>query len=45
MIIPNCLKAKINSLHGDKLQRVMLDNDEPNQLAEERPAHFHILQM
>jgi len=38
MIMLNCLKAKISSLHGDKLQRVMLDNDEPNRLAGERPA-------
>jgi len=43
--MPNRLKAKITSLHGDKLQRVMLDNDEPNRLAGERPALFHILQM
>jgi len=43
MIILNLLKAKITSLHGDKLQRVMLDNNEPNRLAGERPALFHIL--
>jgi hypothetical protein len=27
------LKAKITSVHGDKLQRVMLDNDERKRLA------------
>ena len=45
MIMLNRLKAKITSLHGDKLQRVKLDNDEPNRLAGERPELFHILQM
>jgi len=45
MIMVNSLKAKITSLHGDKLQRVMLDNDELNRLAGERPALLHILQM
>ena len=39
------LKAKITRLHGEKTQRVMLDNDEPNRLTGERPALFHILQM
>ena len=39
------LKAKITSVHGDKLQRVMLDNDERKRLAGERPALFHILHM
>ena len=34
----NRLKAKITILHGDKLQRVMLDNGEPNRLAGRRPA-------
>jgi hypothetical protein len=32
------LKAKITSLYGEKIQRVMLDNDEPNRLAGKRPA-------
>ena len=41
----NHLKAKISSLHGDKLHRVMLDNDEPNRLAGERPALFRIIQI
>ena len=45
MIMLNRLKAKITSIYADKLQRVMLDNDEPKRLAGERPAHFHILQM
>jgi len=45
MIMLNRLKAKITSLHVDKLQRVMLENDEANRLAGERPALFHILQM
>ena len=45
IIMLNRLKAKITSLHRDKLQRVMLDNDEPIRLAGERPALFHILQM
>ena len=45
MIMLNRLKAKLTSLHGDKLQPVMLDNDEPNRLARERQALFHILQM
>ena len=41
----NRLKAKITSLNGDKLQRGMLDHDEPNRLAGEITALFHILQM
>jgi len=45
IIMLNRLKVKITSLHGDKLQRVMVDNDEPNRVAGERPALFHILQM
>jgi len=45
MIMLNRLEAKIISLHGDKLQRVMLGNDEPNRLAGERTSHFQILQM
>jgi len=45
MIMLSPLKAKITSLHGDRLQRVMLDNDEPNRLEGKRPALFHILQM
>jgi len=45
MAMLNCHKAKITSLHGDKLQRVMLDNYDPNRLAGERPELFHILQM
>ena len=45
MIVLNRLKAKITSLHGDKLQRVLLDKGEPNRLAGERSALFHILQM
>ena len=45
MIMLNRLIAKITSLHGDNLQRVMLDNDEPKRLVGERPALFHILQM
>ena len=44
-IMLNRLKTKITSLHGDKLQRTMLDNDEPNRLAGERPVLCHILQM
>jgi len=44
VIMLNRLKAKITSLHSDRLQRAMLDNDEPNRLAGERPALFHILQ-
>jgi len=43
MIMLNRLKAKITGLHGDRLQRAMLENDEPNRLAGERPALFHIL--
>jgi len=35
MTILNRLKAKITSLHGDKLQRVMPDSDDPNRLVEE----------
>jgi len=38
MIMLKRLIAKITSLYGDKLQRVMLDNDEPNRLAGKRPA-------
>ena len=45
MIMINLLKAKITSLHGGKLQRVMLENDEPNRLAGERPELIHILQI
>jgi len=45
MTMLNRLKAKITRLHGDGLQRIMLDNDEPNWLLGERPALFHILQM
>ena len=45
MIMLNRPKAKITSLHGDTLQRVMLDNDDPNRLTGGRPARFHILQM
>jgi len=45
IIMLNRLKVKITSLHGDKLQRVMVDNDDPNRVAGERPALFHILQM
>ena len=44
-IMLNRLKTKITSLHGDKLQRTMLDNDEPNRSAGERPVLCHILQM
>jgi hypothetical protein len=40
----NHLKAKITNLHSTKLQRVILDNDEPNRLEGERPALFYILQ-
>jgi len=36
---------KLHRLQGDELHRVMLDNDEPNRLAGERPALFHILKM
>ena len=39
------LKGKITNLHSTRLQRVMLDNDEPNRLVGERPALFHILQI
>ena len=45
MVMLKRLKAKITSLNGDKLQRVMLENDEPNRLAGEITALFHILQM
>jgi len=41
MTMPNRLKAKITGLHGDKLQRVMLDNEEPNRLAGEISALSH----
>ena len=34
------LKSKITSLHGDRFQRVMLDNDGPNRLAGERKQRF-----
>jgi len=37
MIVLNLLKSKITSLHRDELQRVMLDNDEPNWLAGQIP--------
>jgi hypothetical protein len=41
----NHLQAKKTSLHSTRMQRVMLDNDEPNRLEGERPALFNILQM
>jgi len=41
----NHLKAKITNLHSTRLQHIMLDNDELNRLAGERPALFHILQI
>ena len=41
----NHLKAKITNLHRTRMQFAILDNDEPNGLAEERPALFHILQL
>jgi len=45
MTMLNRLKAELTSLHRNKLQRIMLDNDEPNRLAVERPALFHIFKM
>ena len=45
MIILNRLKAKITSLHSDRMLRVMLDNNVPKRLALERLALFHILQI
>ena len=44
MIMLNRMNAEITSLNGEKLQRVILDNDEPDRLAGERKAFFHILQ-
>jgi len=41
----NRLKAKVTQLNSDRLQSVMLDSDDPNRLAGERPALFHILKM
>jgi len=41
----NRLKAKITNLHSNRLQRLMLHNENPNRLVGERPALFHNLQM
>jgi hypothetical protein len=44
MTMLNRLKAKITNLHRTRLQRVLLDNVDPNRLEGEKPALFHILQ-
>jgi hypothetical protein len=41
----NRLKAKITNLHSKRLQCVMFDNDDRNQLVGERPILFHVLHM
>ena len=45
MTMLNRLKAKITTLRRTGLQRVMLDNVDPNRLEGEKPTLFHILQM
>jgi hypothetical protein len=44
MTVLNRLKAKITTLHRTRLQRVMLDNVDPNRLEGEKLTIFHILQ-
>jgi hypothetical protein len=39
----NTLKARITTIHRSRLQRVMVDNVDPNRLEREKPALFHIL--
>jgi hypothetical protein len=43
--VVNHLKAKITNLLSKRLQRVLLDNDEPNKLVAERAELFHVIQM
>ena len=38
-------KAKIVKLHTDKLNTVLLDNDENDRLDGEEPTLFHVLKM